>query len=150
MRNILLTAFFSLSLLAAGQRSLVIRGQVHAAGDNARPCNVMLLTACGDTLVREDLSDGQFSYRVPRNARYILRFEEPSSVTKEMVVDASELPRVQRMHAVRRIEFDVTMEHGDPAQQWRYSEPLGFTSLKRGSTMRVFYDPVEEAAVDQR
>lgn len=129
---------------------MVIRGQVHSSDASSGPCSVTLFTVCGDTLISEQLSNGQFFYRVPRNARYILRFEEPASVTKEMVVDASDLPRVERMHAVRRIEFDVLMETGDPAQQWRYSEPVGFTSLKRGSTMRVFYDPVEEAVVNER
>lgn len=141
MRTPLLSIALLIPLLGLAQRPLAIRGQVHAAYALSKHCDITLMTNCGDTLLVERPRSGRFNYRVPHNTSYVLRFAEEGSITKEVVVDASELPTVRKKYRVRRIEFDVMMEQGDPGEHWRYARPVGFIGFRRGSgTMQVFYE----------
>ena len=141
MKALLLSSLLLAAQTSPAQRPLDIRGRVHGPSREAALCTITLLTRCGDTLLIDQPRSGRFHYRVQREASYLVQFAQDGSITKEVVVDAAQLPRTRNAFRVRAIEFDVVMKQGDPNQRWRYDSPVGFITFRRGSgSMQVLYD----------
>lgn len=122
------------------QRVLHIRGQVLAHDPASEACFVVLMTQCGDTLHGERARRGRFHYRVPHNAPHVLRFMQAGSISKEVVVATGMLPPLRHLDHLRRMEFTVQMEPGDPRETLRYL-PVGFVEFRRGNgSIQVLYD----------
>src|SRR5204862_4598710 len=103
-----------------------------------------------DTLAMKRSVFGRFHFRVKKNEPYMLSFIQRGSITKEVVVDANDLPLMHRDMRVRHLRFDVTMKEGDPEAHLRYAHPVGYIRFKpHTGRVQVEYDSALERTANE-
>jgi len=138
------------ALNTPAQRTLVISGRATTIDGPERATSVTLLSGCGDTLAIRSSSTGHFHFRVPHHATYVVHFEQAGRLTKEVVVDASQMPLTRNAYRLRHIRFNVLMEEGDPSVHLRYANPVGYIGFRpRSGRVNVVYDYAMETSTSE-
>jgi hypothetical protein len=117
------------SLTCSGQMPIKLKGRMHAIDTGEGRASVALVNGTGDTLQVRKTRSGRFAFRVAAGDSYTLAFQQPGSVTKEVVVDTRGIHRHRLRKKHQRIEFDVVMVGGDPHVHLRYLKPVGSISF---------------------
>jgi hypothetical protein len=127
-RTLVGIALLAASSACVAQTTVRIKGQVHAP-EHER-VTITLLDAAGDTLAQHHRPGGHFNFRAPAGKAYRVRFAQPYSLTKEVVVDTRNAHRSPGQYKVRRVGFDVVMEPGDPHVHLQYAGPVGSMAFR--------------------
>jgi hypothetical protein len=108
---------------------------------------IAVLTACGDTIAQERTFTGEFRFLLHRRSAYTICFFGAGLATRELVVDAAQLPDLPAQDALRSVRFDVLMNEGDDAAAVRFSHPVGFINYRpNAGSLELVYDDADEAA----
>jgi hypothetical protein len=116
-------------LACSGQVNVKLKGRMHAVDHGQERSTIVLVNGAGDTLHVRNTRSGRFSFRVAAGDSYALAFQQPGSITKEVVVDTRGVQLQRLCRKNKRVEFDVMMVGGDSQVRLRYVRPVGSITL---------------------
>ncbi len=99
--------------------------------NNLDPVTITVRNEAGDTLMCLTGRRGSFRFELPERELYLISFDQPHSVEKQVTIDARDASE----SAARKLDFEVVLEP-DPEERLSYTRPSGNIALQ-GERMRV-------------
>ncbi len=137
------TILFIFSLVAShAQDQLILTGKVLNAEATGQCAYGEIIAANGERMPLAIRPNGRFWVCAPANDRYTLRFSQPGSITKEIIVDGRKsCPNGSCQD--RKVEFDVVLFADGGTEAMRFAEPVGlieFRSTKGSAHVKHHYE----------
>ncbi|MCB0790154.1 MAG: hypothetical protein H6595_02875 [Flavobacteriales bacterium] len=136
----ILLAFSALAAKAQDGHFLMITGHLICPPGLDKEASAYMEAGDGERMAIRLKRNGRFRLIVPISDRYLLHFQMPGCVSKEVVIDATHVADVRRA-GEHRTTFDVVLHADDPERSARYLRPVGSIVLRSmAGAPRITYD----------